>query len=856
MDPRQVPNARPVEFAALSGMRFMLRLNLDEESNLCSDCTPVIRFSGECHNYSCANRYSIVAITAYIDSLIGSRVQSHNISYPPHSISIVHTMQQSETSTLCMMEFTGTSVPFQSIQEALHDLTATDPIFELLDVFPVCPPNLLGLACAYACKSGYQALAPPDGRGGYVRPLFLGVYVDEIFEHARPSCLLPENCTHTCFATLQRTQLLCQEFAETYTEDARTNCQQGIDRARFFCANDSADFCLNPVIEDFVFILDSVNNRPHAELSATQVTLEIRLTVPDPLSATDQNFIMSVLTVASGGEVEQSLVSKPTPGYQIMAYSCVVDRDSNAKAAISTLGNIISGNLLRNIYKIDADAVPGSLYFSENVAYLRSADVRPFNWDTPYAAVNLVDGDISTTLKLPAYPNWWQVALDTPRSVSRIVLFGANGTIGNFWIYGYSDTNYVNLVHSTLLPVAPNVVTYTHYFEPPIILGSVKLQPATGAVNTSILSQVEIFAKIKTCDVTPCSGSSVCPTDPDAFPECECPPGQIYTGEGGTCIPGAPEVYSATNPPTIGDFVYINGSGFANAQEIKLGTQRFPHGTFTIMNDSTLQFKVGGGVYTTLQNLQVQAKSGALAYESAARNVFSYAVPTITSLVDTTIQHGYPLIMCGANFGFNIQAYPPSTPLVISAWENNTWQACTSPKIYTAYTCVSCTPTNNQTTGGSKVMLQVANTPYNTTLNVNYNYAGISTCAPIITQYNTFRLGDLSNQFGSLAAPNFLVNFCGVPNCGGDRFAVGCQTSPGTYSLGNTKNTASLALIQHEKIQFVAQNGYADFSCSSGRTSLFTITCQAGITTPTMNVVGNGGCQTNFNVFVPITFCH
>lgn len=55
------------------------------------------------------------------------------------------------------------------------------------------------------------------------------------YAHARPRCEIPSNCSHVCSATLQRTQIVCQEFLETYTEGAREACDMAIKRARFFC---------------------------------------------------------------------------------------------------------------------------------------------------------------------------------------------------------------------------------------------------------------------------------------------------------------------------------------------------------------------------------------------------------------------------------------------------------------------------------------------------------------------------------------------------------------------------------------------------------------------------------------------
>lgn len=95
-------------------------------------------------------------------------------------------------------------------------------------------------------------MSPTNGRGGYVHPMYLGIYDEDMYHyftiyflkklcdgirynHARPTCDIPRNCTHDCSGTLLRTQDACQEFIESYTETARLECERHIAMARFFC---------------------------------------------------------------------------------------------------------------------------------------------------------------------------------------------------------------------------------------------------------------------------------------------------------------------------------------------------------------------------------------------------------------------------------------------------------------------------------------------------------------------------------------------------------------------------------------------------------------------------------------------
>jgi hypothetical protein len=51
----------------------------------------------------------------------------------------------------------------------------------LVDVFPVCPPGRMGIACNYYCELGFQSTAQIDGRGGFIPPLYLGLRTDDMY---------------------------------------------------------------------------------------------------------------------------------------------------------------------------------------------------------------------------------------------------------------------------------------------------------------------------------------------------------------------------------------------------------------------------------------------------------------------------------------------------------------------------------------------------------------------------------------------------------------------------------------------------------------------------------------------------
>lgn len=73
-------------------------------------------------------------------------------------------------------------VPFSAIHDALKDIALKDiNKVRLKDVFPICPSDRLGIACNYGCQTEYQTNSAIDGKGGYIRPLFIGVDDNDVY---------------------------------------------------------------------------------------------------------------------------------------------------------------------------------------------------------------------------------------------------------------------------------------------------------------------------------------------------------------------------------------------------------------------------------------------------------------------------------------------------------------------------------------------------------------------------------------------------------------------------------------------------------------------------------------------------
>lgn len=72
-------------------------------------------------------------------------------------------------------------VPFETVQEALEEIQLLDFDFvQLMDIFPVCPPDYVGLACNYKCEV-YSGFSVVDGKGGFLRPLYIGVNDEDVY---------------------------------------------------------------------------------------------------------------------------------------------------------------------------------------------------------------------------------------------------------------------------------------------------------------------------------------------------------------------------------------------------------------------------------------------------------------------------------------------------------------------------------------------------------------------------------------------------------------------------------------------------------------------------------------------------
>lgn len=183
---------------ALEGLRVSVRLTLDAELNFCANCTPMIQFSGFCHEKACSNssninntlshiqdhilssrsppsslprRYSFIISTCYrpaeelehkfawsfhfSSKCDARRRHSYNSSiWMYHTIFIPPPTLPSGFSRSSSILFdntlvSGTSVPFGAINTALQQVQVHDTWIEVLDVFPVCPPCFMGLACRY-----------------------------------------------------------------------------------------------------------------------------------------------------------------------------------------------------------------------------------------------------------------------------------------------------------------------------------------------------------------------------------------------------------------------------------------------------------------------------------------------------------------------------------------------------------------------------------------------------------------------------------------------------------------------------------------------------------------------------------
>lgn len=72
-------------------------------------------------------------------------------------------------------------VPFKSLHDVLQSIQLDYEQVKVIDVFPVCPGNHIGITCNYRCKE-FKGTALPDGKGGFVKPFFLGVNSDDVYQ--------------------------------------------------------------------------------------------------------------------------------------------------------------------------------------------------------------------------------------------------------------------------------------------------------------------------------------------------------------------------------------------------------------------------------------------------------------------------------------------------------------------------------------------------------------------------------------------------------------------------------------------------------------------------------------------------
>lgn len=110
----------------------MLRLKLASGTSLCEECGPYVQFSGECHNYRCANDEGLEQIIAQIEQHIHAirplfyvspipqlALSNFSVDFStdistylvtnghtpvPDVLSVVHTMHQSDQTNMVLFD--------------------------------------------------------------------------------------------------------------------------------------------------------------------------------------------------------------------------------------------------------------------------------------------------------------------------------------------------------------------------------------------------------------------------------------------------------------------------------------------------------------------------------------------------------------------------------------------------------------------------------------------------------------------------------------------------------------------------------------------------------------------------------
>eukprot|EP00026_Physarum_polycephalum_P005327 Phypoly_transcript_05359.p1 GENE.Phypoly_transcript_05359~~Phypoly_transcript_05359.p1 ORF type:complete len:552 (+),score=50.85 Phypoly_transcript_05359:259-1914(+) len=517
--------------------------------------------------------------------------------------------------------------------------------------------------------------------GGYLRPIFLGVHDDDIFTRARPVCNIPMGMSHVCSATLMRTQYICQEFIETYEEDDRLACQAAVDRTNFFCEGEDP-FLVDSVLGDFRRLLATVSNYPVLELSASQITLEVRFQVPQNVDLRTKYLMNGVLAAATAGQVAQTCVDCSGPpdavGFNVLAFDIVVDK-ATAEPAFDILADILNQNLMSNIYKINVTAFNDSLIITENIAYERLAEVTDGTTHDYWNGSLLVGGVADPGLLLTPGTSW-VLTLDGPRYLSRLVIYSqpdANTTFGNFKI---SITATSGVTGSVSVGPLVGQTVYAHYFtsnRPLATQITLQYYSLTGGVGPTI-SNVEAFSDVQSCKSVPCISPAICSTD---FPECICPGDDLRYKTGTGCVLVAPQIQSVSSPPTTGGIVTIIGAGLQSVTSVMLGTQVLD--IRHCFEDSTCWFWAPAGNYGPTQQLRVERYPDKLV--SPPLDLFSYAPPALTR-VQTIPANGSFVELCGNNLGTDFSKLAPYTLMLGT-------QACRNPTIITPHLCFRCDST-------------------------------------------------------------------------------------------------------------------------------------------------------------------